>query len=167
MSLQEAPSKIFEQTAAVARGEMQSREILDMMTGARIRMEELLDYKQVGNQYVGIKDIPEGFLWTPQRRTVQALAVLKPEFAPGSCVRIVRSSYFDLAKGEYIFKNTEGSTAEHLGMPPDGVARLEYHPETRMFHLIKESPILTRKEIKARQITPEEADQDLDKFFLS
>lgn len=165
MSNKEA-GNIFDQTANVAAEFMQSRVIVDIRSGNRVRIEEVLPYQQVGSQYRAIEKIPLGYLWTPRRRTLQSLVVLKPEFKPGSCVRILRSSYYDMETGSYVLGDTERNTAEYLGMSADELARLEYNPEAGIFHLFKGSRLARINELPSNSISAQDADRDLDKFLL-
>lgn len=160
------PEKIFEQTAGVAAEFMMAREIVDSRSGNRVRIDDVLAYQQVGNQYNAMDSIPSGYLWTPRRRTLQSLVVLKPEFKPGSCVRIIRSSYFDLTTRQYVPGEAERDTAENLGMSADEIARLEFDPEEKLFHLIRGPRLVTSKDFSVPSITPQDADRDLDKFLL-
>lgn len=159
------PISIFDQIAHVAVSGMQSHDIVDLTTGKRVRLEELLPYPQVGNQYREIAKLPKGYLWTPRRRTLQALVILKPEFEPGSCVRIVHSSRYDPDTGEYVYMNAERGTADHLEMPPGGLARLEFHSDIGVFHLIKGSE--KEQQQKGDVISSEEAERNFDVFFKS
>jgi hypothetical protein len=150
----------FAQPTRVVSNELQSRIIIDKESGKRIRIEQVQPFPEVGKLYNGIADLQPGELWTPYRRTLQSLVVVRKEQDPGSCVRIVRSSYFDEEKQEYVFSDNESTTGSHLGMERGSVGSLRFLDKSGVLYLFKEDEVLLAK----NKISAKDANQQLLDF---
>lgn len=161
---QNRTAEFFRQNVADLAEALQNRVLIDQRTNRQVQLTRLEPYPKVGPRYRDIagKNMAPGELWTPYfpvRRMNQALIVAREvESGVGSCVRVLRGSYYDLEREEFIPMAREGDVAGHFGLEKFEKASLRFLDESDALYIV-------RGEAREVNINPSEANGELKRLL--
>lgn len=125
--------------------------------------------RDMGKRYQAINELDAGDMWTfplqiggrkPMR---QSLIAAKDGGEVGACVRIVRASYYDPEKDNFVLMEREGDLAHFLGLEDFQVSKLRFLDDSDVLCLVPGRKQMGTTEKKP--INPEEANRELEKFL--
>lgn len=160
---QNRTAEFFKQNVADLSEALQNRVLVDQASNRRIQLNRLEPYPKVGPRYRDIvgKNMQPGELWTPHipvRRMNQALIIATSvEPGVGACVRVIRGSYSDPEKGEFVPMPREGDLAVYLDMGRFERARLIFLDESENLYVVRGEAI--------KAINPDEANSELKRLL--
>lgn len=153
--------EFFNQNVADLAEALQNRVLIDQATNKQLQLTRLEPYPKVGPRYRDIvgQSMQPGEFWAPYipvRRMSQALIVAtSTEAGVGACVRVLRGSYYDLEKGEFVLMPREGGVASYLELGKFERAGLRFLDESDMLYIVRGEQIAENPEIQSEEANGE------------
>ncbi len=163
-------TEFFNQNVADLEEALRNRILIDQTANKQVQLTRLEPYPKVGPRYRAIiaEKMQPGEIWIPYipvRRMSQSLIIAKSiEPEVGACVRVLRGSYYDLEKGEFVPMPREGDIAKYLGLGQFERASLRFLDESEALYIIRGEHIRNSPDASAG-INPDEANGELKKLL--